>query len=130
MNAPKNVFLKYLYREDFGYYEPIITYELVLGYEMTTLEIRRDLATLLLLRDIVNTKINPPKLLERIYFHIPSRVNRKRRNIFCIQSARTNHFRAIYGEVENLDHTVDIFYDSSSAFKSKVLGALLRLRNK
>ena len=57
------------------YYEPIITYnKLVLGYEMTTLEIRGDLATLLLLRDIVNSKINSPKLLERStsIFHLES----------------------------------------------------------
>ena len=129
LERTQNRFLKHLYCKDFGYYEPMITYnELVLGYEMTT---RGGLAALLLLRDIINSKTNSPKLLEKIYFHIPSRVNCERRNIFYIQSARTNHFsnlplnRApkLYGKGENLDHTVDIFCDSRSAFKSNVLEA-------
>jgi hypothetical protein len=129
-------FLRYLYYKDFQYYESSITYmELWLGYEVTALGVRRDVTILLFLRDIVNSKIESNSLLEKIYFFVPPRIGRKRNNIFNIPSCRTVHFESsplnraqiIYGKLEEIDNTIDIFFNSRVMFRRKIEEALLKL---
>ena len=129
-------FLKFLYFKNFEYYESEIKYsELLLGYELVTLEIKRDMAALLFLRDIVNSQVDSAYLLEKVNFFAPTRIGRIRNSLFSTPPSRTTHFEAtpihyaqlLFGKLERIDSAIDIFFNSRITFKHKVQEALLKL---
>ena len=128
-------FLRYLYFKDFTYYEPEISYrELLTGYEFTALKIRRDSTLLLFLRDVVNSKIDSASLLQKVGFFVPPRTNCRRNNSFYIPLCRTEHFRTatlnkaeiLYDNIEKIDLSIDIFFDSRAVYTRKVVEALVK----
>ena len=128
-------FLRFLYYKDFGYYDYSVTYkELVLGYELTTLEVRRDLTLMLLLRDLLNGRINSPYLLEKINIYAPSRTYRTQ-DLFQTKTYRTAHGASLplnrcmqlYNTLNNIDSSIDIFFQGRSQYKLLVTDALIVL---
>mgnify|MGYP000863144663 CR=1 FL=1 len=128
--------LKYLYFKDFGYYEHEITYrELVSGYELSTMKERRDSTLLLFLRDLLNSKIESPPLLQIIMLNAPPRTHRRRNSTFYVPLCRTAQFQtaplhqaqALYNKIEEIDTTIDIFFDSRATFQNKIRNALREL---
>ena len=128
-------FLRYLYYKDFNYYDWEISYrELGAGYTITTLHIRRDVTLLLFLRDIVNSRIDSSPLLEKITFYVPPRTVRRKNTLFFVPICRTQHFRdaplnrarILYNIVEEIDTSIDIFYNSRKEFAIKISEALMK----
>ena len=105
-----------------------------MGYELTSLEVRRDSAIILFLRDIFNSEVESVSLSEKISFYIPPRIGRKRNNLLNLLSCRTKQFESaslnraqvLYYQIDRIDDTIDIFFDSRSMFKRKIQEALLQ----
>lgn len=130
----QNRLLKYLHYKAFGFYDDSLTYvELSLGYQMSPLGVRRDLTLLLLLRDILCSRIDSPPLLERIGFYASSRTNRAS-NLFHIPMARTvlsasaplNKSCYLHNKIIHADKTIYIFFDNRKKFAEKVTEALMK----
>lgn len=128
-------FLRFLYYKDFGYYDYSITYnELVEGYELTTLGIRRDLALLLLLRDILTARLHSPFLLGKVNIYAPSR-NCRTRGLFHMSMHRTtqcislplNRAMNLYNKLSSIDPEIDIFFGGKMKYKERVIHALIQL---
>lgn len=125
-------FLRYLYFKDFQYYDLETPYrELVLGYELTTLEVRREASLILFIRDLLMSKIESPFLLSQIGLHAPVRHGRNQ-NLFNIAHCRTAHFNLtplnralrLYNQIIEIDSTIDLFFDKRNTFADKITRAL------
>jgi hypothetical protein len=137
MERIQKIFLRYLYYKDFGYYGTLTYKELVLGYAMDTLKVRRDTALLTLLRDLLCAKLDSPALLEKVGFFAPTITNR-RRNLFHVVQCRTTLFSSaplnralfLYNRVEEINKSIDLFFDSRMVFRKKVAEALTKLEER
>lgn len=128
-------FQRFLYFRDFQYYDYTIDYnELVSGYEVTTLAIRRDLALMLLLRDILRARLDSPYLLGTVHIYAPTR-NCRPRGLFQKSSCRTVHCRTqpinramdLYNRLSLIDPEIDIFFGSRGKYSERVINALLQV---
>ena len=126
-------FLRFLYFRDFGYYDYSISYsELVLGYRLISLEVRRDLALMLLLRDILTNEFESPYLLEKINIYAPSR-NYRTQDLFQVATYRTeqggslplNRCMGLYNKLIYLDPKIDIFFESRVQYRRRAVDALI-----
>lgn len=131
-------FLRFLYYKDFGYYDLGISYrELTLGYELTSLVVRREVTLILFIRDLLTSKIESPFLLCQVGLFAPIRSNRDR-SLFKIAKCRTTHFkmapinRALntYNEIIKIDATIDIFFDRRNVFAQKITNAIDTLHSR
>ena len=128
-------FLRYLYYRDFRYYDYSITYrELVLGYEVTNLKIRRNTALVMLLRDLLCGRLDSSVLLGKVCLLAPIRAGRTRA-LFQIPYCRTtqctnaplNRAMALYNQILEIDQTLDIFFESRGKFMSRVIDTLWKI---
>ena len=108
--------------------------ELVLGYELTTLKVRRDLTLLLLVRDILCGRVESTFLLGIIGISAPSR-SRRHNDLFYIPRCRTMHFSntplhlgmRLFNLVVQRDNSIDIFYDNRIAIIKKIRAVLMAI---
>ena len=129
-------FLKFLYYKDFSYYNSTITYgELVLGYETTTLRVRRDLALVMMLRNLLCARLDSPSLLEGINLYAPVRRYRTQ-TLFQTSRCRTlcyesplNRAMTLCNEIININFDIDVFFGGKKEFKEKTIQALIQLHN-
>ncbi len=121
-------FLRFLYYKDFQYYDHTLKYEeLVRGYQLTSLENRRQCASLLWLHDLIHGKIDAPSLLKLVNIHIPPRNSRKK-DLFTPYSSRTvcswnaplNRCMILYNKIQNENPQVDILNENRINFEWQV----------
>lgn len=131
----QKIFLKYLFKKNFHYYDASISYEeLFLGYELTSLEVRRELSLIILIRDVLTGKTDSPCLLSNIGFFAPSRPGRARDLFYIPRHRTTSHessplFRALqsFNRILKLDTTIDIFFGHRTLFINKAVGVLQQI---
>ena len=134
LEAIQKQLLKYLYYRDFMYYDSEITYrELVLGYEMNTLRLRRDLFALRQLYKIINGIQDTSYLLSKINIHVPPRASRMK-GLFRLSRARTEilsnspleRMMALYNILTEINNEIDIFFDNKTQFEKNIVQALVQ----
>ena len=120
-------FLKFLYYKNFTYYDHSITYpELASGYEINTLQMRRDLYAIRLLYNLIRGQIDSPGLLFEITIYVPPRIGRPK-GLFSIPRARTNTLTKsplvrnmkLYNKLIEINSEIDIFFDPKHKFEKK-----------
>ena len=123
-----------MYCKEFSYYDPSITYnELVCGYELNTIRIRRDLYSVKHLYSILNGKTDATNLLHKINIYVPS-VTTRNKNLFLPHRTRTNtlsnspinKMMSLYNKLITIDETIDIFFDNQKQFENKITRALVQ----
>ena len=110
--------------------------KLVLGYGTETMRVRKNLATVMLLRDNLCNRIDSISLLLKINIYVPGR-NIRNRFFFSIPNYRTsiprmtliNQAKMLYNKLLLIDNSLDIFFDSRKKFYKKILLALNELEN-
>jgi len=134
LEAIQKKLLRYLYYRDFMYYDPEITYtELVMGYEMNTLRLRRDLFGLRQLYKIVNGIHDTSYLLSKINIHVPLRVSRMKGLFWLSRAHRTKtlsdapleRMMALYNVLTEINDKIDIFFNNITQFEKEIVQALV-----
>lgn len=120
-------FLRYLYYKSFGHYTNLIPYtELLQLFQIDRLSVRRKVAMVMYLRQLVCGVLDDAALLSRVQFTVP-RHNSRSRQLFSPHFSRTslgtdsplNTMIRLFNSI-NSDR-VDIFFNSHTVFHSLVL---------
>ena len=128
IEAVQRHFLKHLFYRVYNYYPSDLTYNDLLQC-FDSLEIRRKVALLIFLRDILQGHTNTV-LLQEIKFRIP-RPNARIKSTFYVETSRTEYStrniirRAckLYNEIQN--DQLDIFFQPNAEYKKECRHSLL-----
>ena len=130
-------FLKFRYYKNFTYYDHSITYpELVSGYEINTLQMRRDLFAIRLLYNLIRGQIDSPGLLSEITIYVPAKIGRHE-GLFSISRAKTNTLTKsplvrsmkLYNKLIEINSEIDIFFHPKHKFEKKITQTLAQFYN-
>lgn len=125
----QNKFLRYIYYKETGIYRlHIPRAEVMKTYNLSNLESRRKMASIIFLHKLLNNSINDSDLLFNINFHVPSHRTRNPSTLY-VDTTRTNYYNnspimvmcKLYNKIQN---ECDIFNISKVGLKKLLINIL------